>query len=53
MYAWMTTNIAYDYLATILNPSGGYNAYYAEGALLDKKAVCGSYAKAFVILKPI
>ena len=31
MYAWMTTNIAYDYLATILNPPGGYNAYYAEG----------------------
>ena len=53
MYAWMTTNIAYDYLATILNPPGGYNAYYAEGALLDKKAVCGGYAKAFVILANI
>lgn len=52
IYDYLVCNITYDYPVVNLPVSESiwYDAYYLEGALIDRIAVCDGYAKAFELL---
>ena len=57
IYDYLILNVQYDYNAAqtneILVEWNNYRSWFAEGALLDGKAVCDGFCKAFIILAEI
>lgn len=57
IYDYLILNVAYDYDASadssIVSEWNNYRIWYAEGALLDGKAVCDGFCKAYIILAEI
>ena len=51
IYEWIVTNVTYDnYGANNGTYTEQYRCFYAEGALIDRYAVCDGMAKAYVIM---
>ncbi|MBQ7453377.1 MAG: InlB B-repeat-containing protein [Clostridia bacterium] len=57
IYEWLIENVTYDYEAANNSAYNStwylYDSWFAEGAIIHKKAVCDGFAKALLILAQI